>query len=149
MKEGESERVVDSREYRDAFAAVAYIDEADHERLRDAAKTDAADRVQIVKRIEAEVVRDAADIEEWRELQNSVGAEDVVIPDPRPDLGARDREVVIDETPGAIATQRLLIRQQAFLRRPDRAIDQNGVSLPDGLYSTKAWPARVTLSLSA
>src|ERR1700683_195661 len=62
------EWIVDSREHRDAFAPIAHIDEADHERFRDSAETDSAGGMQLANRVEADIVRDPADVEGGREL---------------------------------------------------------------------------------
>ena len=43
------EWIIDAGEDRGAFAAPSDIDEADYERLRDSAESDAADRMQILE----------------------------------------------------------------------------------------------------
>ena len=78
------------------------------------------------------VMRDATEIEKRCDFQNSVGAENVVIPNPGSDLGVGNRQTVIDKASCAIPAQRLLISQQTFLpakasHRPERSFIAGGV----------------------
>src|SRR5579872_2090327 len=130
--------IVDPREHCDAFAAIADIDEADYERLRDAAKADSSDGMQFGKRIEIDIVRDPADIEERRDLQNSMGPENIAIPDPRSHLSVRDRGTIIHVAAGAIAAQGLLIGEKALLpaetrHRPEWSLVAGGVVLDEDM----------------
>src|SRR5271170_7331262 len=80
------EWIVDTRENCGAFAAPSDVDVPDHERLRDSAKSDAADRMQVLERIVAHLMTDASRFGEWRQLEYPVSAENVFIPNSRAHL---------------------------------------------------------------
>src|SRR5258708_37485691 len=106
-----SEWIIEAGEDGGAFATPSDVEEADYERFRNGAKSNAADRVQLRERIVAQVMRDASRFGERRQLEYAVCAEDGFVPHSRAHLDVHDEQVVIDEAAGAVAAQCFLIGQ--------------------------------------
>src|SRR5204862_3925198 len=73
------------------------------------------------------IMRDAARLDERRDLEDAVSIEDVHVIDARADFEVGHNLIVIDEAAGTIASQSLLIREQALLppetaHRPERSL---------------------------
>src|SRR5260370_2695740 len=115
-----SEWIIDAGKDGGAFATPSDVNEADYERLRNGAKSNAADRVQFRERVEAQIMRDASSFGERRQLEDAVGAENGFVPHSRAHLDVHDEQVVIDETAGTVTAQSFLVGQQAFVAAQPR-----------------------------
>ena len=72
-----SKRIVQSGEHGGAFAAVANIDIAHHKGSRDPAKSHPRDRMYMIQRIGAGTRKDAAEIDEGRDLNVELGRDGI------------------------------------------------------------------------
>lgn len=147
------EWIVDAGKDGGAFAAPSDVNEPDHERLRDSAESDSADRVQIREWVVVQCMADASRFGERRQLEYPVGAENVFLPHASAYLDIHDEQIVIDEAAGAVTAQRFLIGEQAFLAakarlRPERHlatrrlvlvknVTGKGDALSDGIVLTQ------------
>src|SRR5437773_2620602 len=100
-----SERIVDAGEDRRPFRAVAHVDEAHDLRPHYAADAEAAHGVEVGDGRVGDTVEYLAALEERRQLDFQVDAEDLVLPDARAQLGARQRAVEVDEALRPVAAQ--------------------------------------------
>src|SRR5580692_965202 len=78
-----SEWIVDAGEDGGPFSTPSDVDVANHERLRDTAEANSADRMEFRERVIAHVVGDASGFGEGRQLEYAMGAEDVFVPHSR------------------------------------------------------------------
>src|SRR5712671_5004167 len=60
-------------------------------------------------------MRDASRFRKRRQLENSVGAENFLFPDPGAHLGIHDEQIVVDISARAETAQRFLIGEQTLL----------------------------------
>src|SRR6202789_1018982 len=120
-----SERVIEPREGGNALGAVADVHVSDHERLRDAAKADAVDTVQIGERVGAGARIYPADIDEGRQFHVDGGRGGIEGQHLAPEFDAAGKGVSIVEASLAEAAQRLLSAHHAGVpadgaERPER-----------------------------
>src|SRR5262245_32020292 len=113
-----SERVIESRKHGRSVGAVADVDEADDLRADDAAKTDAADVVQGVKREIPRRREHLPSIHERRDLELGHDVEELTAKRERTELDRAEEAVRIDEAVVAEAAQALLPSDRApFVKR--------------------------------
>src|SRR5216683_6806195 len=71
--------------------------------------------MQIRERVVSHPMRHASRFREWRELEDPMGAENFLFPDPGAHLGVHDEQIVVDVPAGAETAQRFLIGEQTLL----------------------------------
>src|SRR5262249_45211326 len=101
----ESERVLDPGEDLEPLRTHPRVDEADDLRADDTAEAESADPVEVRHGRRGDVVEHLARLDERRDLELGVHAEEVSVPHPRPDLGLRDRAVEVDEAVRSVPAQ--------------------------------------------
>src|SRR4029079_3876219 len=101
-----SERVVDAREDRIALRPVADVDERDQLRPHQRADTQAADDVEVGEGRIVDVPEHLAGLDERRELELAVHAEELPLVDAGAELGREKRAVEVDEAVAAVAAER-------------------------------------------
>src|SRR6185437_6679711 len=119
-----SERIVDPAEYRRLLAAESDVDVADDEWAGDEAKTHAAGDVQMGERVGSHRREHPPGIDERRELEREVGAEEMEGVDGETRLGARLEAVAVDEAPIAERAQWLRAAGNAAIAAEVRQVPE-------------------------
>src|ERR1700727_1287719 len=107
MARSRLKRIVDAGENGDAFAAIADVDVADDERLRQTTNTEAAHCVQVGKRNRARPVKHTAQIDKRRQFEIDVRRDGIDAGHLLAQLRAGGERVAVIEAPGTKAAQRL------------------------------------------